>query len=1044
MSSTVRLLVLAAALNLGVPSPVPGADADRSVVSLRSTVIDAQQARVTREAMPDADVQLIKFAGPVTRAQRERLEREAAQVFTYLPHDAFLIRVDPDRAAALIASTEAAWSAPWLPDFKLSPEIRETRADDRKVYSVMIHLFPDTDVGAAVRQIESLAGRRVEASTDKTRFARARLLLSGAEITSLRRPLAEMPAVFWLEREARRVFRNSSTIWVGQSGTGGGGATPVFDHGILGADQVVGVLDTGIDIDSCYFRDPLETPATNLCDGGTAVNHDHRKVLAVDFLWSNECSGGISAGEWDTNDHGTHVAGTVAGDDLSLPGAHNAEDGMAPQARLVVQDCGYEWNPCADCPGIGCPVIDLVPVFEQAYTQGARLHTNSWGDEEEDPDYGEYTSGSEDADTVMWNHKDYLLLFAAGNNGGSSNTVDSPSTAKSVISVGSTAHGSSADQISSFSSRGPTDDGRIKPSITIVGSSVESAANDGNVATNNCNTRSMSGTSMASPGAAGLAALIRQYFTHGFYPSGTAVPGDGFTPSAALVRVALINSGEQMAGEGNIPNNTQGWGRILLDNVLYFPGDERKLWLEDDTVGFPDGSSGESRVYQLNVAGDGEPLEVTLAWTDYPSTPAASPNINNDLDLVVSGPGGTFRGNVFAGGQSVPGGSADRLNTLENVLVLAPTPGLWTVTVSSFTVPDGPQPFAVVATGDIMPCSGTGTAIAVAGSEQLTITSGDGDEFLDNCESATLGFTVANAGVTPATGVSIVSVSSPSHPATVFAAPTWTAAVIEACSVDTTASVEILQASGLSQDDVLLVEVELTNAEIAPATELTTLSVTGTETDLVPQPVRSFDFETGLEGWALLSGTFGRSSTLSAPSGTWYLQSSSDQPNQCDVIASPELILTASSSLSLYTRYQIEDGPTWYDRANISVISSSGETVVEPDGGRPYDVPDGASNGTCGTNGEAGWAGSNTTWATSTFSAGALGSAGLNGAAVTFEVRYGTDPGVHLDGFAFDLVEVTDVLERVPDAQSDSCDETPFFADGFESGDTTRWSSAVQ
>jgi len=116
--------------------------------------------------------------------------------------------------------------------------------------------------------------------------------------------------------------------------------------------------------------------------------------------------------------------------------------------------------------------------------------------------------------------------------------------------------------------------------------------------------------------------------------------------------------------------------------------------------------------------------------------------------------------------------------------------------------------------------------------------------------------------------------------------------------------------------------------------------------------------------------------------------------------------------------------------------------VIEPDGGRPYDVPDGSFNGTCGTGGEAGWAGSNTTWATSTFSAAALGSAGLDGEAVTFEVRYGTDPGVHLDGFAFDLFEVTDVMQRVPDTQSDTCDEDVIFADGFESGDTTAWAVA--
>lgn len=1040
MRQTLQLAILTSLAATALATGFAGA-ADRDVVSLRSATIDATVARDASADFPATDVQVVKFPGPVTRAQRAELERSTTRVFTYLPFDAFLVRVAPDRVGDVVARVGASWSAPWLPASKLSPEISLTDAADDRRYPVMIHLFPDVDIQAAVQHIEELTGREVAGRTAKTRFARVRVLLSGAEIAALRQPLAEMPAVFWLERESRKVFLNDQTIWVGQSGTGGGGTTPVFDHGILGAGQVVGVLDTGIDVDSCYFRDPARLPAVNACDAGTATDPDHRKVLAVDFLWSAECAGGISSTEWDTHGHGTHVAGTIAGDDLALPGAHNGRDGMAPQARLVVQDCGYQFNDCADCPGIGCPVVDLVPVFEQPYTQGARLHTNSWGDEENDPAFGEYTSGCEDADTVMWNHKDYLLFFAAGNNGGPSNTVDSPSTAKSVISVGATQHGSGADSIASFSSRGPTDDGRIKPSITIVGSNVMSAANDGSIATDNCDDQGMSGTSMASPGAAGLTALVRQYFVDGFYPSGTADPDAGFTPSAALLRAALINSGEQMTGEGTIPNDTQGWGRILLDNVLYFPGDGRRLWIEDEAAGFAAGSSGESLTYQLNVASGDEPLEVTLAWTDFPSTPAASPNINNDLDLVVSGPGGSFLGNVFAGGQSTTGGSSDRINTLENVLVAAPAPGLWTVTVSSYTVPDGPQPFAVVATGDLSACSGDGNAQAVTGSEQLTITSGDGDAFLDNCESATLSFTVANTGTMAATDVSIVSVSSLSHPTTVFAPPAWTAASIDACAVDPTASVEIVRARGLSPDDVLLVDVELTNAEIAPLTRTTTLRVTGTETDLVLQPLVTFDFEADLAGWAVAAGTFARDDTLVAPSGSWYLQSSSDLPNQCDVIASPALVLTATSTLSLFTRYRIENGTPWYDRANISLVSAAGESVVSPDGGRPYDVPAGSANGTCGTAGEAGWAGSNTSWATSSFSAAALGSAVVAGQEVTFEVRYGTDPGVHYDGFAFDRVEVTDVMERVPDTQSDSCPDGILFADGFESGDASAWSA---
>ena len=115
------------------------------------------------------------------------------------------------------------------------------------------------------------------------------------------------------------------------------------------------------------------------------VNTSQRKVLAVDFLWASECAGGISNTEWDTQNHGTHVAGTVAGDNFANPIIHDPGDGMAPAAKLVIQDAGYAVDNCGDLPGIGCPVVDLNPLFQQAYAQGARLHTNSYGDNENAP-----------------------------------------------------------------------------------------------------------------------------------------------------------------------------------------------------------------------------------------------------------------------------------------------------------------------------------------------------------------------------------------------------------------------------------------------------------------------------------------------------------------------------------------------------------------------------------------------------------------------------------------------------------------------------------
>ena len=483
--------------------------------------------------------------------------------------------------------------------------------------------------------------------------------------------------------------------------------TPVFDHGIHGEGQVVGYIDTGIDADMCYFRDTARgLPPTNACDGGTTVDLNQRKVIGVDFLTSTECTGGIAATEWDTQGHGSHVAGTIAGDNFANPIIHDPGDGMAPGAKLVVQDAGFRTDNCGDLPGIGCAVVDLNPIFQQAYTQGARIHTNSWGDNENAAVQNNYSAASQDVDEFMFSHPDFLILFAAGNSGPGTGTVGSPSTAKNGISVGATQRGTAANSMASFSSCGPTTDGRIKPDLTMPGQSIVSARNDTNVASNNCATTTMSGTSMASPAAAGMAALVRQYYTDGFYPTGAAVVANRFTPSAALVKATLLNSTKTMTGTGTgpVPNNCQGWGRILLDDTLFFTGQARTLFAADD-AGFPQGASGQTKTFTVQVAA-GQPLRVTLAWTDFPSTPAASINLNNDLDLTVSGPSGTFLGNVFSASQSVAGGAADRRNNVEQVTLNAPAAGSYTITVRAFNVPSSAQPFALVVSGAVN--TGTG------------------------------------------------------------------------------------------------------------------------------------------------------------------------------------------------------------------------------------------------------------------------------------------------------------------------------------------------
>jgi hypothetical protein len=330
---------------------------------------------------------------------------------------------------------------------------------------------------------------------------------------------------------------------------------------------------------------------------------------------------------------------------------------------------------------------------------------------------------------MMWEHKDMLIVFAAGNSGtgNAEFSVYSPSTNKNGLSVGSTRKqndaAASADQsISSFSSRGWSSDGRIKPDIMAPGCNT-SVKNDKNVTSGNCvadGNDTGCGTSYAAPILVGAAALARQYFTEGFYPSGAKNAADVLTPSAALLKGILLNSAQAITGKDNaggaitpIPSNEQGWGQVQLVQSLVFTGGTKKLFVDDHKQTFAAGANAGKVTYTVKGVTAGVPLKVTLTWTDYPGTPDSTmssptltneatwtaPRLVNNLDLTVATGAMTYLGNDFASGVSKTGGKADVRNNVEQVLFATPVAGDYTITVNATNIAQAGQDFALVVTG---------------------------------------------------------------------------------------------------------------------------------------------------------------------------------------------------------------------------------------------------------------------------------------------------------------------------------------------------------
>ena len=429
--------------------------------------------------------------------------------------------------------------------------------------------------------------------------------------------------------------------------------------------------------------------------------------------------------------HGTHVAGSVLGDGSASDGLSGTEGpirGLAHGARLVFQAIEQEmkWEDSSYYGSIGRYLLSGIPdnistLFADAYAHNARIHSNSWGG----GDPGAYDPQSEQLDRFVWEHKDFCVLVAAGNDGtdkdgdGKINpmSVTSPATAKNCICVGASENERSnfngaqygswwsndypvapyrnapmadnPEQVVAFSSRGPTEDGRIRPDLVAPGTFVLSTRSSRIAANNNAwaafpGSRKyfyMGGTSMATPLAAGAATLVRQFLRR---DKGIA------NPSAALIKATLIAGSKRLPDIGKagaVCDNAQGFGRLDLDGALA-PQASSAIEYIDVAQGL---STGEIWSREILIQSDAIPLRVVMAYSDYPGE-----HLVNNLNLILTAPDGKRH----VGNASVDGTlTMDANNNVEMVQVTTPLPGSWRIEVVASNVPQPNQAFALVIVG---------------------------------------------------------------------------------------------------------------------------------------------------------------------------------------------------------------------------------------------------------------------------------------------------------------------------------------------------------
>ncbi len=632
------------------------------------------------------------------RMSAARMNALGAEVLEYIPHNAYLVRLADPSDARLSQHPDVRYVGSWQPAWKIAPDLHSVPADLTNVTVDVFGFRGESQLGFGDRLAEAVTQGELAGGDSMGGLPHVWFRVPRTALADFLREAAQINDVSWMARFQMPVLHNRDSIGPIQSNQASSVTGPTADQasiwtkGLTGANQIVAVADSGLDRNQEFFIRldkgagvvQAVTNAENTMPPTPGTLSPNNKVIGYFVMpGASPYDDNQICGSSSTSYHGTHTSGTVAGDSgttaTPTAGNWNTGDGMAPNAQLLFQDIGDDATGCLS--GVGGRIM-----WEQAKASGAFISSNSYGSGFS----GAYSAGDYEVDETTWLNEDMLIAFSAGNNGPSASTIGHPAHSKNALTVGALNHGNSTTVVS-FSSRGPASDGRRKPDIQAPGTSIISAlGNDEDASANGgTGTQSLSGTSMSAPTVAGAAALMRQYFDDGYYPSGVKTTADARKPLGSELKATLMNGTLFFTGT---PGFSSGWGRVWLDNNLYFSGgatdtrDMRNFALSKEN-GI---ATGQTHTYQVQVNA-GQEFRAALAWYDPPAALGAGVALVNNLNLEVQEGANVYRGNVFSAAGatsiSVTGGTADVLNNVEQVRFIAPVAGTYTLRVIGTNVP---------------------------------------------------------------------------------------------------------------------------------------------------------------------------------------------------------------------------------------------------------------------------------------------------------------------------------------------------------------------
>ncbi len=761
--------------------------------------LQQQRGRTANFSGGEPSLHLVQFAGPIKPNWIEELRATGVKIVNYIPNNAYLVFGHEQNLAKLSEWATRAdyvqWDGEYKSQYKIDPATAaQMRGDGTLQENDQLFAVQLADDGEGnqltFNAINSLKTDAIRSQYSVLKFVN---IIVKLPILSVERQLAERPDVISIARyvvpekfdERQNIIMTGNLT--GNSPTQTNYLTFLANQGFNQTQFntsgfAVNVVDSGID--------NATTSPNHFALYVSGVTSNASRVL---FNRLEGTANGVNSTLLGCDGHGNinaHIIGGFIPNGSPFDAFPHADDsgfryglGVAPFVRLgstVIFDPSIYTFP------------NLTAIESRAYNDNARISSNSWGANVG----GAYTVDSQTYDALVRDsqptgapftqagNQEMVIVFSAGNQGPSSSSIGAPGTAKNVITVGAAENdqafgaadgcniadggADNANDIISFSSRGPTTDGRRKPEIVAPGThitgGVAQASNPSVTGTANpCYTGSgvcggpgganffpggqqfytaSSGTSHSAPAVAGAAALVRQRFINaGLNP-----------PTPAMTKAVLMNSARYLTGFGandSLWSNVQGMGEVNLTTAMNLFSAPAVLRDQSGTDTFT--ATGQSRTYTGNVSSSGQPFRVTLAWTDAPGSTTGNSFVNN-LDLEVTVGGQTYKGNVFSGASSATGGSADTRNNAESVFLPAGVSGTFTVRILASNIAgDGVPNFGGVLDQDfaLVVSNATLNPLPVIATASQTITAescGTGNGEVDPGETVTVDLALQNVG----------------------------------------------------------------------------------------------------------------------------------------------------------------------------------------------------------------------------------------------------------------------------------------------------------